>query len=316
MEIRKSTLIVLAAACLAAGAGGAWLLRGGPAEAPAPAPEAAVAEAGPIAQAATVPEDTPAAVAQAEPAPRPAAPPAPVVSPRIIRDEPAPAAPAREPERAEPAAPEPAIQDDAPAEPAISALPELPVEPEPTVLAGALPEAEFEELIVGADSVIGLRLSTTVSSETARVEDEVEARVSRDVLVGGHVAVPAGAVAIGSVTMVDQGGRLRDPARLTVRFHTLRLPDGTSVEIDSDPIYREGDAPGGESAATIGGSAIGGAIIGGLLGGARGAIIGGTAGAGAGTAAAMATGNDPAVIASGAQVTIRLVRPFSVVVER
>lgn len=203
------------------------------------------------------------------------------------------------------AAPEPA-----------ATLGELPIQREPVVLVGALPEVEFDELILGTDSVIGLRLNASVSSETAAIEDAVEARVNRDVLVGGRVAVPAGSRAFGNVTLVDRGGRLRDPARLRVRFTSLQLPDGTRVDIESEPIYREGDSPGDDSTATIGGAAIGGAIIGGILGGARGAIIGGTAGAGGATAAAMATSRDPAALASGALVTIRLLRPLSVIVER
>ena len=84
-----------------------------------------------------------------------------------------------------------------------------------------------------------------------------------------------GAKAHGEVTLVERGGRLRDRARLGVRFTSIVLADGTRVPLETDTIYREGDAPGGESAAKIGGGAIGGAIIGGILGGAKGAIIGG-----------------------------------------
>jgi len=42
--------------------------------------------------------------------------------------------------------------------------------------------------------VIGLQLETSVNSETAQVEDRVEARVTRDVKVDGDIAVPAGAL--------------------------------------------------------------------------------------------------------------------------
>jgi len=45
------------------------------------------------------------------------------------------------------------------------------------------PQKSFEELTVVADSVIGLQAQTTVTSEQARIEDRVEARVSRDVRV-------------------------------------------------------------------------------------------------------------------------------------
>src|SRR5688572_11764560 len=42
------------------------------------------------------------------------------------------------------------------------------------------PERVFEELVVSADSVIGLQTENRLSSETARVEDKVDAKVTRD----------------------------------------------------------------------------------------------------------------------------------------
>ena len=73
-----------------------------------------------------------------------------------------------------------------------------------------------------------------MSSETARVEDEVIARVTRDVRVGDRVAIPAGAKAHGEVTLVERGARLRERARLGVRFTSIVLADGTRVPIDTE----------------------------------------------------------------------------------
>jgi hypothetical protein len=148
------------------------------------------------------------------------------------------------------------------------------------------------------------------------VEDEVIARVTRDVKVGDRVAIPAGAKAHGEVTLVERGGRLRDRARLGVRFTSVVLADGTRVPIATETIFREGDAPGNESAAKIGGGAIGGAIIGGILGGAKGAMIGSAVGGGAGTAATMAGGRNPATLTNGSPVTVRLQEPATVTVEK
>jgi hypothetical protein len=174
----------------------------------------------------------------------------------------------------------------------------------------------YQDLVIAADSVIGLQVDTPVTSETARVEDEVVARVTRDVKVGDRVAIPAGSKAHGEVTLVERGGRLRDRARLGVRFTSVVLADGTRVPLSTETIYREGDGPGNESAAKIGGGAIGGAIIGGILGGAKGAMIGGSAGAGAGTAAVLAGGRNAATLSSGAPVTVRLQQPTTVTVEK
>ena len=151
-----------------------------------------------------------------------------------------------------------------------------------------VPEKQFEELVVSANSVIGLQLDGSISSDRAAIEDRVEARVVRDVRVGNDVAIPAGARALGSVTLVERGGKFKERARLGIRFHTLVLADGTRLPITSEAIYRNGDAPGNASAAKIGGGAVAGAILGAIIGGAKGAAVGATAGAGGGTAAVMA----------------------------
>jgi hypothetical protein len=174
----------------------------------------------------------------------------------------------------------------------------------------------YDELVVAADSVIGLEIESNVTSERARVEDPVAARVTRDVRVGDRIAIPAGSRVNGEVTVVERGGRLKDRARLGVRFTSIVLADGTRLPIETDTVFREGDAPGGASAAKIGGGAIGGAIIGGILGGAKGAAIGGAVGAGGGTAAVLAGGRNAATLPAGTPVTVRVQDPVVVTVER
>jgi hypothetical protein len=169
---------------------------------------------------------------------------------------------------------------------------------------------------VAADSVIGLQTDTTLSSERARVEDRVEAHVVRDVRAGGRVAIPAGTRALGSVVIVERGGKLRDRARLGIRFHTLALPDGTRLPVTTETIYRYGDAPGNGSAAKIGGGAVAGAILGAIIGGGKGAAIGATTGAAGGSAAVMAGDRSEAVFPAGAQVTARILSPITVTVDR
>lgn len=185
-----------------------------------------------------------------------------------------------------------------------------PVEPvEPVVPA-------FVELHVPAGAVLGVRLNTDLTSDTAEIEDRVEATVTRDVIAGGRVAIPAGTKVLGSVNEVTRGGRFRERARLGIRFHTLVLAGGAREPVRVDAIVREGDAPTRQSAAKIGGGAIGGAIIGGIMGGKRGAILGGAAGAGAGTAAVAAGGRSVAAITAGSPLSIRLDAPVNITIER
>ncbi|HMF93856.1 MAG TPA: hypothetical protein VKE96_06160 [Vicinamibacterales bacterium] len=209
-----------------------------------------------------------------------------------------------------PAAPAPATPEPQPA-PRADEHPaaEAPRAPEP-------PQRTFEDLVVSAQTVIGLQTETKLSSETAHVEDRVDARVTRDVKVGDRVAIPSGAHAIGSVMQVERGGKFKERASIGVRFHTIVLADGTKLPITTETIYRYGDAPGNSSAAKVGGAAVGGAILGAILGGAKGAAIGATAGAGGGTAAVMAGDRSTATLPAGTPMTVRLLQPVTVTTEK
>jgi hypothetical protein len=178
------------------------------------------------------------------------------------------------------------------------------------------PQKTFEELVITANSVIGLQTEARLSSETARVEDRVEAKVTRDVKVGTAIAIPAGSRAIGSVIQVDKGGKFKERARLAIRFNTLVLPDGTRLPMSTETIYRDGEAPGNSAAAKVGGGAAAGAILGALIGGAKGAAIGATVGAGGG--AAVVEHGDPsaATLPAGTPLTVRLLTPVTVTVEQ
>jgi len=178
------------------------------------------------------------------------------------------------------------------------------------------PQPHVEELVVPADSVIGLKLQSSFSSERARVEDGVEARVVRDVRVGSEVAIPAGSRALGSVMVVERGGKFKERARLGIRFHTLVLGDGSRLPITTDTIYRYGDPRGDNSAKKIGGGAVAGAILGAIIGGAKGAAVGATAGAGGGTAMVISDDRSAAEFAAGTEMTARIMAPVTVTVDR
>jgi type IV secretory pathway VirB10-like protein len=347
MEFNKLVFAGLSVGCLAAAAGGSYLAVRQNQSAAAitteqlgPAPTAPSAPAAPIA-----PVTESEGVIAPEPATpaRPEVPPAPAARPasRIVN------APARRAEvSSAPAAPSrpttrPSTRDSARESSTIarsgqtsesaansappstsgsmwetrpSVEPSVPEYREPEPPAPAAPE--FVDLTVPSDAVLGLQIERTVSSELARLEDKVDARVTRDVRVSDRIAIPAGSTVRGSVTEVDRGGRMKGKARLAIRFHTIVLADGTQVALKTDPVVREGQSPGGESAAKVGGAAIGGAILGAILGGGKGAAIGGAVGAGAGTAAAMSNDRNPATLSAGTTVTVRMQAPVTVTVQK
>ncbi len=340
MELNKLVFAGVALGCLAAAAAGGYLAAG-----PGPDNSAAFAVSEP---AAGTPTATPVAESEGVIAPEatsPAAPSTPLVvepspvaprresAPRPSRTTPAPErraqptidsnsrsarrdTPARTPAESSPARSAPTTSSGSMWETRPAVEPErapLSVEPE----APSAPAApEMVDLVVPADAVLGLQIDRTITSDVARVEDRVEARVTRDVRVGDRVAIPAGSVVQGSVMEVERGGKIKERARLGIRFHTVVLDDGSRLNIWTDAVVRDGASPAQESAAKFGGAAVGGAILGAILGGGKGAVIGGSVGAAGGTAATMAGGRNAAVLPAGTTVSVRVQQPVTVTVEK
>lgn len=345
MFSRPLAFVLLALACVTAAAGGAYVatrhnsaepattVAAPPSAAVAPAAGAVASGAQPVAETESAvtakPDRAPAVPQQAERAEpverayraeRPIAP-APRRQDSADARKTAPAnpghnAPATQrtvPLTAPAAQPEPQLPPQSPQQPAAD-LPRPPAQAAPQPEEPRVPQ--FEEVILPASSVIGLQLETYLSSERARVEDRVNARVTRDVLAAGRVAIPAGSRVLGAVTVVDKGGKVKGAARLGIRFHTLILTDGSEVPLQTEAIYREGESPSANSAKKIGVAAVGGAILGGILGGGKGAVIGGTTGAAGGTASVMAGDRNAVTVAPGTIVTAKLSSPATITVER
>jgi type IV secretory pathway VirB10-like protein len=328
MEINRAAFGALAVFGIVAAGGGAYLANRHndaaipPAAVPSAATSAVTETENNIATPAVAVE--PAPLVAAEPAPAPSRP------PTVVRRAPAPVRatpPASQRARTSTSSRETASSSSsspaytpsaAPVDPPVSAAIEPlenttvergPVAPEPA-------RKLYDELVIPADSVIGLQVENAVTTERAKVEDQVRARVTRDVRVADQVAIPAGARAEGSVTLVERGGRLKDQARLGIRFHTIVLADGTRLPINTETIYRDGESPARESAAKIGGGAVGGAVLGAIFGGKKGAIIGSTVGAAGGGVAVATSEANAATLPQGSTVTVRMGSPATVTVER
>ncbi len=282
------------------------------------APVATKAEPAVKAPAAATNSRTPAEPAQVERrAPRPGSPAASAPAPRVTTAPPAPeptpagtsSAP-NTPPASSPSANTPPATIPPPAPPATVTTQPDPLPPPPPA------KPRFEELTIGENAVIGIRLETALSSATARVEDRVTARVSRDVTVDGRTAIPAGAKLEGTVVAVEKGGKFKDRARLGVRFTSVVLADNLRVPLQTETIFRDGESPTPDATSKIGASAVVGAILGAVIGGKKGAAIGGSAGAAGGTAVVMNSDGNPATMAAGSPLTVRLTAPVTVTIDK
>jgi len=127
--------------------------------------------------------------------------------------------------------------------------------------------------VIPAGSELDVRLVTNLTSDTAKVEDAVEATTMVDLYRGDDLIVPSGSKITGYVSSVNRASRTDRKGTLTVEFTRLTVNGRTrdvrahvTEALESEGI--KGEAP------RIGAGAGVGAIIGGILGGVKGAIAG------------------------------------------
>jgi hypothetical protein len=128
-------------------------------------------------------------------------------------------------------------------------------------------------LEIPGGSEIDVRLQTALTSDTAQVEDRVEATTLIDMYHGNDLLVPAGTVLTGWVTSVDRASRTDRKGSMTVEFNRMRV-NNRNYDIRAYVTQAlESEGLKGEAGRIGAGSAVG-AIIGGILGGVKGAIAG------------------------------------------
>ncbi len=128
-------------------------------------------------------------------------------------------------------------------------------------------------LEIPSGSEVDVRLVTALTSDTAQVEDRVEATTMIDLYRGNELLVPAGSVLTGWVTSVDRASRTDRKGSLTIEFNRLRV-NNRNYDIKGYVTQAlESEGLKGEVGRVGAGSAVG-AIIGGILGGVKGAIAG------------------------------------------
>jgi hypothetical protein len=161
---------------------------------------------------------------------------------------------------------------------------------------------------IPAGQEVDVRLRSTLSSETAQVEQRFETTTVVDLMQNGRVLVPAGSVIRGVVSDVDKAGRVDRDGSLTLTFDHLSVNGrerdirGSATQIfESKGIREEGTVAGV-------GAGVGG-IVGGIIGGVKGAILGAVIGAGGAIAA---TDGKDITLPAGSIIRVRLDSPVRV----
>jgi hypothetical protein len=92
---------------------------------------------------------------------------------------------------------------------------------------------EYPTLLQGTP--VMLLLDQTVNSEHSRMGQRVAFEVSRDVELGDRVVIPAGALALGTITQASRQHLLGHPGRVSVNIDAVRLPGGQVVPLSISP---------------------------------------------------------------------------------
>ena len=162
--------------------------------------------------------------------------------------------------------------------------------------------------VIPAGQELDVRLGTTLSSKTAKVEQRFEATTVADVMQNGTVLIPAGSTVRGVVSAVDPADRLHRAGSLTLSFDELTVRGRTyPMRAMATNVFESGGIRDEAGTAGIGAGA--GAILGGVLGGLKGAILGAVIGAGGAIAA---TEGKDIELPAGSIIRVRLDAPVTV----
>jgi hypothetical protein len=181
----------------------------------------------------------------------------------------------------------------------------------PAAKTAAPPRPVYRDVTLPTGTTLPLSLTSAVASDTSAVEDSVTAQLTRAVSIDGREVLPAGTPLAGTVTEVDDSGRVKGRGMIAFRFTSLQL-GGEQYDVQTAALSHIAPATKSEDATKIGIGAGAGAVIGGLLGGKDGAAKGAAIGGGAGTGVVLATKGKEMRLAPGADVTSQLSAPLTI----
>ena len=178
---------------------------------------------------------------------------------------------------------------------------------------------------VSTGTVLRVRMNNTINSKTARIGNTFTTTVTEPVYSSnGRVVIPVGSTLTGRVDSVVPAKKGGNPGQNSVRFTSVRLPNGATrsingslTDLDSDDAKSDsesvasGDKMKNRKIIFIGGGGAGGAVLGAAIGGGKGALIGGILGAAGGFLGERLTKGEEAQVRSGTEFGVYLNQAIS-----
>lgn len=174
---------------------------------------------------------------------------------------------------------------------------------------------------------IPLTVLTTVSSKNAAPGDKVYLQTLIPVSDGGRIVIPAGSYVNGTITQAQRSGKVKGKGQLYLRFDSMMLPNGRTIDLAGRLGSIDGSNPGtlnreegkvtsdgqkGTDAMVVGTTTASGAAMGRWIGGqGRDAALGAGAGAAAGLAGILLTRGPDAMLERGSTLDMVLNRDLT-----
>lgn len=172
---------------------------------------------------------------------------------------------------------------------------------------------------IPAGTVIEVAMVTPVATKTSNIGDPIEAKLTKALVVNGHLVAEEGASVRGTIADLQRASKSKseeDRAYLKFRFSELETVGGDK-KINATVTNSEGKlaakGTGTRDKLIVGGSTVAGAVIGQVIGkDTKSTIIGAVGGAVVGTGVALSAKGHELEVPAGSNVTIRIDDPVTV----
>ena len=104
-----------------------------------------------------------------------------------------------------------------------------------------------QEIILPNQTAVHLKLGRALSSEAAKVGEEVNFEVAEPVIIKGRTVVEKGAPAAGAVTEAEPKGRMGKAGKINVSVYSVQLADGEKLPLRSFGISTNSEQKSGIS---------------------------------------------------------------------
>src|SRR5262249_55897050 len=146
--------------------------------------------------------------------------------------------------------------------------------PEPALAPSPVAAPQPRTVTIASGTTLQARMGETLASDRAKEGDAFHATLVQPLVIDDLVIAERGARVLGKVSDVQEAGRVKGLAKISLELTTIDTADGQRVAIRTSPFEKQAQESKGDDVKKVAiGSAIG-AAIGAIAGGGKGAAIG------------------------------------------